>query len=99
MADGSWVNLDEVSPEIRDESWSLYWGEASSESDYFDRLLREPLAVLQEEFEPIGPDWHVITNVVNHHVPLRSNIVCRVAMVMPIHKTVLLIFYKHGPQE
>ena len=71
MADegSEWVKLDDVSDQVRGENWSLYWGEAKSDSDYFARLLREPLAVLQEEIDGVGPDWRVITQMVNHHVP------------------------------
>ncbi len=99
MADegSEWVKLDDVSDQVRGENWSLYWGEAKSDSDYFARLLREPLAVLQEEIDGVGPDWRVITQMVNHHVPYVSDAVCRVALVMPEEKTVLLIFYKHRP--
>ncbi len=92
---GAWVKLDDVSPEIRDETWSLWWGETKSESRYFEQLLRHPLAVLSHELDGVGDDWHVITNIINHHVALQQDTVCRLAMVMPEQKTVLLVFYKH----
>jgi len=92
---GEWIKLDDVCEEIAEESWSLYWGEAKSESEYFERLLREPLDVLVEEIDGIELDWHVITHVVNHHIPLKRNLVCRVLMVMPEIKTAQLTYYKH----
>ena len=64
---------------------------------YFARLVREPLAVMREEIDDVGEDWHVITNFINHHVPFHTDAVCRVAMVMPEEKTVLLTLYKHRP--
>ena len=51
------------------------------------------------QLEEIEEDWHVITNNINHHVPIWESIVCRVAMVMPAQSTVLLVLYKHGPGE
>lgn len=92
---GEWIKLDDVAEQIREENWSLYWGEAKSESEYFERLLREPLAVLVEELDEVEDDWHVISQFINHHFPHYVNWVCRVAMVMPEVKTVLVTFYKH----
>jgi hypothetical protein len=89
------VKLDDVSPEIAEENWSLYWAEAKSESAYFERFLREPLTVLKDEIPGLDDSWRVTTNVVNHHVPLTQNTVCRVSMVMPEEKLVLNLLYKH----
>jgi hypothetical protein len=92
---GEWIKLDDVCEQIAEESWSLYWGEAKSESEYFERLLREPLPVLVEEIEGIDMEWHVISNLVNHHIPFRQNLVCRVLMVMPELRLAHLTYYKH----
>jgi hypothetical protein len=92
---GDWVKLDDVSEQIRDESWSLYWAETKSESDRFESLMRDPLSILSEEIEEIEDDWRVISQFINHHIPFRQSLVCRVAMVMPEVKTVLLTYYKH----
>jgi hypothetical protein len=92
---GEWVKLDDVSEEIRNESWSLYWAEAKSESDRFEQLLRDPLPILVEEIDEVEGDWHVMSQFVSHHFPHKKSLVCRVAMVMPELKTVLLIYYKH----
>jgi hypothetical protein len=89
------VKLDDVSPDIAEESWSLYWAETKSTSAYFERFLREPLAVLKDEIPGVDDTWHVSTNVVNAHVPLTQNTVCRVSMVMPDEKLVLNLLYKH----
>lgn len=96
MADyGEWVKLDDVSEQIREENWSLYWAEAKSESDRFEQLLRDPLSILVEDLDEVEDDWHVISQFINHHLPHRQNLVCRVAMVMPEIKTALLTYYKH----
>lgn len=92
---GEWVKLDDVSEQIRDENWSLYWAEAKSESDRFEGLLRDPLSILVEELDEVEDDWHVISQFVNHQFPHIRNEVCRVAMVMPEIKTALLTYYKH----
>ena len=92
---GDWIKLDDVCKEIEEETWSLYWGEAKSESEYFERLLREPLEVLVEEIVEIDRDWHIITHFVNHHIPIRKSLVCRVLMTMPELKTAQLTYYKH----
>jgi hypothetical protein len=92
-----WVKFDDLSSDIRDEAWSLYQGEAKSDSEYFGRLLRNPLPILMEELEGVESDWHVITNLINHHVSFEGDAVARTAMVMPEEKTVVLTFYKHRP--
>jgi len=93
--ENEWVKIDDVSPDIEAESWSLYWGEAKSTSPYFERLLRDPLAVLRDEIEGVGHDWHVTTQMLNSHIPHTVDAVCRIAMVMPEEKAVQLLFYKH----
>jgi hypothetical protein len=93
--ENEWVKIDDAAPDIAEESWSLYWGEAKSSSPYFEKLLRQPLAVLRDEIEGVGSDWHVTTQMINSHVPFTTSPVCRVAMVMPEEKEVLLLLYKH----
>jgi hypothetical protein len=95
---GVWVKIDDVCEPIREENWSLYWQENKSESEEFERLLREPLEVLKEEVDEIEDDWHVITQIVNHHIPIKKSPICLVGMVMPEDKIALLIFYKHRPE-
>jgi len=90
-----WVKLDDVSEQIREENWSLYWAEAKSESDRFERLLRDPLSILAEELDEVEDDWHVISQFINHQFPHHQSPVCRIAMVMPEIRTVLLTYYKH----
>jgi len=90
-----WVKLDDVSEQIRNENWSLYWAEAKSESDRFEQLLRDPLPILVEELDEVEDDWHVISQFISHHFPHRQSLVCRVVMVMPEIKTALLTYYKH----
>lgn len=89
------VRLDDVSPDIAEEDWSLYWAETKSESSYFEGFLREPLAVLRDEIPGIDESWTVTTNIVNHHVPLHQSTVCRVSMVIPEEKLVINLLYKH----
>jgi hypothetical protein len=90
-----WTKLDDVSEQIRDENWSLYWQENKSESDRFEAMLRDPLGVLREEIDEIEDDWNIFTQVVNHHIPIKKSWVCLVAMVMPEEKAALLTYYKH----
>jgi hypothetical protein len=92
---GEWIKIDDAVSEIAEESWSLYWGEAKSESEYFERLLREPLDVLVEEIDGIDREWHVISTVINHQFKIDRSLVCRVLMVMPEIKTAQITYYKH----
>jgi hypothetical protein len=94
-ADVRIVKIDDLSPDIAEEGWSLYWAETKSTSEYFREFLLDPLTVLTNEIPEVDRSWHLITNVINHHVPLKQNLVCRVSMVMPEDKTVLNILYKH----
>jgi hypothetical protein len=93
------VRIDDSVPEIADENWSLYWSEMKSTSDYFEMLLRQPLAVVKDEIPQVDDTWHVTTQVLNHHVPLTRDPVCRLTMVMPEEKMVLNLLYKHRPGD
>jgi hypothetical protein len=90
-----WVYLDELSPDIRDEPWSLYWKEWKSGTPEFEALLHDPLEVLSKQIPGVTREWTVATEFVNHERGLSNNIVCKLAMVMPDEKRVLLLFYKH----
>ncbi|HEU5252619.1 MAG TPA: hypothetical protein VFU16_04735 [Solirubrobacterales bacterium] len=90
-----WIKLDDVSEQIREENWSLYWAETKTESDRFELLVRDPLRILVEELDEVEEDWHVISQFINHHFPHKQNWICRVVIVMPEIKTALLTYYKH----
>jgi hypothetical protein len=91
-----WVSIDEVSTEIREEPWSLYWREWKSGTAEFERFLHEPLSVLSEELDGVASDWSVTTQIINHDHGLGMTAVCSLAMVVPENKTALLTIYKHA---
>ncbi|MFD5552725.1 hypothetical protein ACFWIA_02665 [Streptomyces sp. NPDC127068] len=95
----SWTKIDDVSQEIREEPWSLYWREWKTGTEPFEELLHDPVGVLAEQIEEVGPDWTVTTTVANHHVGLKASPICIVATVVPNERRAYLWLYKHGPQD
>lgn len=94
-----WKKLDDVSDDIRDEPWSMYWREWKSNSDEFRDFLEYPVGVLAEEIDEVAPDWTVTTTIANHNVGLRRNPICIVAITVPEERRVYLWLYKHDPDE
>ncbi|MFE9883274.1 hypothetical protein [Streptomyces sp. NPDC005784] len=94
-----WTKIDDVSQEIRDEPWSMYWREWKTGSDPFEEFLHDPVGVLAEEIAEVGPDWTVTTTVANHQVGLRASPICIVAMVVPNERRAYLWLYKHEPED
>lgn len=90
-----WVKIDNVSREIEEEPWSLYWTEMKSESDEFEAFLRNPRESLMSGIREVRDDFAITTEHLNHEVGFRTSAVCQVVMVMPEERRVKVMTYKH----
>lgn len=90
-----WVKIDDVSPEINDEPWSLYWAEFKSGTDEYETFLHDPLTHFKDVFEGVDDDWQVTTILANHQRPLTVSAHCWPTFVFPETKSILSVAYKH----
>ena len=90
-----WVRVDDSVPEIADEPWSLFWHEFKSDAVEFDRILKDPLSVLKQDFPEIDETWNINTELLNHQAGLLLSAVCSATFVFPEIKMVKILYYKH----
>lgn len=90
-----WEKLDNVSQNIANEPWSLYWNEMKSGSHEFEDFLHNPLPTLIKVLDGVDDTWTVETKIRNHEKGLLINAVCTVAMADPQKKIVYLTLFKH----
>jgi hypothetical protein len=90
-----WVKIDDVSQEIRDEPWSLYWAEFKSGTEEYERFLHDPLAHFKEVFDGVEDDWRITTVLANHERPMNITSHCWPTFVFPETKTIVSVAYKH----
>lgn len=91
----NWIKIDEQSPQIKAEPWSLYWREMKSESPEFRDFLLNPLPFLKAEVPEIDESYQISTNILNHEKGLVISAVCTMVTIIPDKKQVILTFYKH----
>ena len=91
----AWEKLDDVSSNIAQEPWSLYWNEMKSGSREFEDFLHDPLSRMVGVFSDVDKSWSVQTNIIGHEIGLSEDLVCKLALVDPRRKTVFLTLYKH----
>jgi hypothetical protein len=89
------AKLDDVSEEIREEPWSLYWSEDKSDSANFENFIRNPIPELKEHIPEIDDSWEVVTTLANHERGFMVDAYCRTSMVIPEKKLVINTVYKH----
>lgn len=92
---GKWEKLDDVSKNIGNEPWSLYWHEFKSGTKEFEDFLHNPIELLTTAADGVDSTFAVQTTVLNHENGLRGSAVCTVAIVDPDKKRVYLTLYKH----
>jgi hypothetical protein len=95
----NWEKLDDVSQNIRNEPWSLYWSEKKTGTPEFERFLHDPLSEFVEEFSGVTRDWTVQTNILNHEIGLLGRSSCNLALVDPDKKIIYLSIYKHRKEN
>jgi hypothetical protein len=93
-----WTKIDDVSKDIRDEPWSMYWREWKTGSEPFEKFLHDPVRMLADELTEVEQDWSVTTTVANHQVGLSRSPICIVATVVPEERRAYLWLYKHAPE-
>lgn len=91
----TWDKLDDSNKNIANEPWSLYWSESKSGSKEFEEFLHDPLKECSAEMSGVDRTWTVQSNILNHEIGLLSDLVCKLALVDPVKKTVYLTLYKH----
>jgi hypothetical protein len=94
----TWEKLDNLSKNIAEEPWSLYWREMKSGTETFEHFLHEPLQHVADDFDEVDKSWTVQTQIIGHEIGLYAHAVCSIALVDPRRKTVFLTLYKH-PRE
>jgi hypothetical protein len=90
-----WEKLDDVSKNIADEPWSLYWSEYKSGTEEFEDFLHDPLSVLVKACSGVDRTWNVQTSIIGHEIGFRKDAVCSTVLVDPIRKIAYVTFYKH----
>jgi hypothetical protein len=90
-----WEKLDDVSQNIKDEPWSLYWNEMKTGTPEFEQFIHDPLSSLTGALAGVTQTWTVQTNILNHEAGLMVSHACQLALVDPGKNTVYLTIYKH----
>ncbi len=90
-----WEKLDDVSTNINNEPWSLYWSEIKTGTQEFEDFIHNPLGELTTVIGGINADWKVQTQMLGHEIGLLVDAVCRLVLVDPRSKTLYLTLYKH----
>jgi hypothetical protein len=89
-----WEKLDDVSQNIREEPWSLYWREWKSGTRAFEDFLHDPgKELVRSGLARRG--YSVQTNIINHERGLRVTAVCTMVIVDPRSKAAYITLYKH----
>jgi hypothetical protein len=78
-----WEKLDNVSKNIAEEPWSLYWNEFKSGTKEFENFLHDPLKTLVTAVDGVDRKFTVNTTVVNHEKGLNLSAVCSLCIVDP----------------
>jgi hypothetical protein len=91
----TWEKLDDVSPKIAKEPWSLYLGEMKSGTQEFEDFLHDPLSDMAGVLNEVDKSWNIQTNMIGHEIGLFSDAVIKLALVDPRRKMVFLTLYKH----
>lgn len=65
-----WQRIDDVSKDIADEPWSMYWNEMKSGTEEFEEFLHKPMRVLQNTLDGVDNSFTIQTNILNHEIGL-----------------------------
>jgi hypothetical protein len=95
----NWEKLDDVSENIKNEPWSLYWSEMKTDTPEFEQFLHDPLSELVGSLSGVTRAWTVQTNILNHEFGLLGSSACKLALVDPDKNVVYLTIYKHRKAE
>ena len=91
----TWEKLDDVSANIANKPWSLYWSEMKSGTKEFENFLHDPLSDMTGVLSEVEKSWSIQTTIIGHEIGLSQDLVSKLALVDPRRKMVFLTLYKH----
>jgi len=92
MANPRWVNIGDHVKEIGEETWSAYWAEMGGDESL--EFLKDPKPTLIQQ-GLIDESFRIQSHTVNADVSTIGDPVCRIMLIFPKEKLVLITDYRH----